>query len=139
MIKEFQEFIMRGNVLDLAVGVVIGGAFTAIVNALVEFIITPVVVALSGEASVENLAVSIGSATIQYGQFIQAIIDFLIIGLVLFLFVKFINRFKRKQEETAEVEPEISSTEKYLREIRDALVEKETALPSNLTDKDSSI
>ena len=88
MWKEFKEFIMRGNVLDLAIGVVMGAAFTAIVNSLVDSIIMPIVTSLTGNASVEDLSVQIGSATMNYGAFIQAVIDFLIIALILFLVVK---------------------------------------------------
>ncbi|WP_440897714.1 large-conductance mechanosensitive channel protein MscL [Amphibacillus sp. Q70] len=120
MIKEFKEFIMRGNVLDLAVGVVMGAAFTAIVTALVEHIITPVIVAITGNANVSALTIQIGEAKIEYGFFIQAIIDFLLIALILFLVIKGINKLAHKKEEP-EPEPEAPTAEQYLAEIRDLL------------------
>ncbi len=123
MIKEFKEFIMRGNVLDLAVGVIIGAAFSAIVNSLVADIITPVIVSLTSQASIEELAFQIGSATLTYGNFIQAIIDFLIIALVLFMVIKAANKFSRKHPEAdiQEVEAEVPVAEQYLKEIRDLM------------------
>lgn len=123
MIREFKEFIMRGNVLDLAVGVIIGAAFSGIVNSLVEDLISPIIVALTSQASIEDLAVKIGTATLRYGNFIQAIIDFVIIALVLFLIIKAANTFKRKNPEmdVQEVAAEIPAAEQYLMEIRDLL------------------
>lgn len=112
--KEFKEFIMRGNVLDLAVGVVIGGAFGKIVSSLVNDIIMPLVSLLTGGVNMSGLFVTLGKtdvpfasvdaakeagvATLNYGMFIQAVIDFLIIALAIFLFVKAINSLRRKQE-----------------------------------------
>ncbi len=126
MLKEFKDFIMRGNVLDLAIGVVMGSAFTAIVNALVENIIMPIVTAVSGNASVEDLSISIGNATLTYGVFLQAVIDFLIIALILFFIIKGVNslssRLKKEEEVVEEASP---SSEDYLREIRDLLKEQE--------------
>lgn len=121
MIKEFKEFIMRGNVLDLAVGVIIGAAFSAIVNSLVEDLISPIIVSLTSQAAIEDLSVKIGTATLRYGSFIQAIIDFLIIALVLFLIIKSANKFKRQNPETAVEEVEIPAAELYLKDIRDLL------------------
>ncbi|AZP04136.1 large conductance mechanosensitive channel protein MscL [Jeotgalibaca ciconiae] len=121
MIKEFKEFIMRGNVLDLAVGVIIGAAFSAIVNSLVEDLISPIIVSLTSQASIEDLSVQIGEATLRYGNFIQAIIDFLIIALVLFLIIKAANKFKRKNPEADVDEVEIPTAELYLKDIRDLL------------------
>lgn len=128
MIKEFKEFIMRGNVLDLAVGVIIGAAFSAIVNSLVTDIISPIIVALTSQASIEDLAIKVGNATLTYGNFIQAIIDFLIVALVLFLVIKAANKFKRKNPEAdvQEVEAEIPVAEQYLKEIRDLLAANRT-------------
>lgn len=127
MFKEFKTFIMRGNVIELAVGLVMGAAFTAIVNAFVENIITPIIVAVSGNANVEDLAIQIGGASLTYGLFLQAVIDFLIIALVLFVMIKFINKLARKQD--AEPEPEVSAptAEFYLEEIRDLLAQNSTA------------
>lgn len=121
MIKEFKEFIMRGNVLDLAIGVIIGAAFSAIVNSLVADIITPLIVSLTSQAAIGDLAVQIGTATLTYGHFIQAIIDFLIVAFVLFVIIKSANKFKRKNPEMDTEEVEAPTAEEYLREIRDLL------------------
>lgn len=121
MIKEFKEFIMRGNVLDLAIGVIIGAAFSAIVNSLVADIITPLIVSLTSQAEIGDLAIKIGSATLTYGNFIQAIIDFLIVAFVLFMIIKAANKFKRKNPEMDTEEVEAPTAEEYLREIRDLL------------------
>lgn len=115
---------MRGNVLDLAVGVIIGAAFSGIVNSLVEDLITPLIVSLTAQASIEDLSLQIGSATLRYGNFIQAIIDFLIIALVLFLIIKAANKFKRKNPEMDVEEVEIPAAEQYLMDIRDLLAEQ---------------
>lgn len=131
MIKEFKEFIMRGNVLDLAVGVIIGAAFSAIVNSLVEDLISPIIVAMTSQASIEDLSVRVGTATLTYGSFIQAIIDFLIIALVLFLIIKAANKFKRKNPELEVEEVEIPAAELYLKEIRDLLAAQGKELPNN--------
>ncbi|WP_423190302.1 large-conductance mechanosensitive channel protein MscL [Alkalibacterium sp. f15] len=134
MFKEFKTFIMRGNVMELAVGIAMGAAFTAIVNSFVENIITPIIVAVSGNAKVEDLAVQIGDATLTYGLFLQAVIDFLIIALVLFMIIKFINKLVRKKEAVPETEVAAPTVEFYLEEIRDLLAKQ-----SNDTTKDSSI
>jgi large conductance mechanosensitive channel len=118
-IKEFKQFISRGNVLDLAIGVVIGGAFGKIVTSLVVDVIMPVVGMVIGNIKFSEL--TLGPVTI--GNFIQASIDFLIVSLVIFLAVKAINKFKKreeKKEESAQVS-EPSNEEKLLREIRDLL------------------
>jgi large conductance mechanosensitive channel len=120
MIKEFREFIMRGNVLDLAVAVVIGGAFGAIVTSLVDDIIMPLIGILMGGVDFSGLAIQIGNATLRYGNFIQAIINFLIIALALFLIVKAANTVMRKKAE-APTPPAPTAEEKLLAEIRDLL------------------
>lgn len=121
MLKEFKEFLMRGNVLDLAVAVVVGGAFQQIVGALVDHIIMPLVAAFSGNAEVEDIVVSVGPANLGIGQFLQAVIDFLFIALVVFIFIKIItsigDRFKKDEPE----EVEVPTVEQYLEEIRDLL------------------
>lgn len=121
MLKEFKEFLMRGNVLDLAVAVVVGGAFQQIVGALVDHIIMPLVAAFSGNAEVEDIVVSVGPANLGIGQFLQAVIDFLFIALVVFIFIKIItsigDRFKKDEPE----EVELPTAEQYLEEIRDLL------------------
>ncbi len=123
MIKEFREFIMRGNVMDLAVAVIIGGAFTAIVNSLVNDIIMPIVGVILGGVDFTTMAITYQDATITYGNFIQAIINFLLIALVLFLLIRSINRANRKKVE-APAPPAPTAEEKLLTEIRDLLRER---------------
>ncbi|KGA96075.1 large conductance mechanosensitive channel protein MscL [Alkalihalobacillus alcalophilus ATCC 27647 = CGMCC 1.3604] len=118
MWKEFKEFAIKGNVVDLAVAVVIATAFGSIVSALVDNIIMPFVGVLVGGIDFSNLSYLVGDAVIQYGLFIQAIVDFFIIALALFVFVKVINRLKRKEEE---VEEEVDPQVELLTEIRDLL------------------
>ncbi|GAB2498415.1 large-conductance mechanosensitive channel protein MscL [Alkalibacterium psychrotolerans] len=136
MIKEFKAFIMRGNVMELAVGIVLGAAFTAIVTALVEHVITPIIAALTGNASVDFLTIQIGEAQIAYGLFLQAVIDFLLIALVLFMMIKVINGLSRKREEEQDVEVEAPTMEQYLEEIRDLLAEQNSSSTDFKTDKD---
>lgn len=120
-IKEFKEFISRGSVIDLAVAVVIGGAFTKIVNSLVDDIIMPIIGVIIGGINFENLMITVGTAEIRYGMFIQAIVNFLLISLVIFSIIKSINQFKKKEEEKPE-EPEKPSEDiVLLTEIRDLL------------------
>ena len=124
MMKEFKEFISRGNVMDMAVGIIIGGAFTAIVSSLVADIITPIIGMLMGGIDFSALAVTVGSATLTYGNFIQAVINFLLVAWVLFMIVKARNKMKRKEEEKpAEPEAPAEPPEDIvlLREIRDSL------------------
>lgn len=130
---EFKEFISRGNVMDLAVGMIIGAAFTAIVNSLVNDLIMPLVGWMFGGIDFTSLRLVIREASegveeaaLNYGNFIQAIVNFLLIALVIFMMVKAINSFHRKKEEPAKEEapaapPEPSEEVKLLREIRDAL------------------
>lgn len=130
ILDEFKEFISRGNVIDMAVGVVVGGAFTKIVNSLVEDILTPIVNMLTGKADVTDLSVSIGSATLNYGIFLQSIINFLIIAGSVFLMVKAMNTlrdmtFKKKEGEETPEEVQDPTQEELLAEIRDLLKEKE--------------
>jgi large conductance mechanosensitive channel len=124
MIKEFKEFIMRGNVMDLAVAVIIGGAFMAIVNSLVNDIIMPIIGVILGGVDFTTLAITVGEAAITYGNFIQAIINFLIIALVLFLLIRAINKMSRKKPEVAAPPPGPTVEEKLLMEIRDLLRER---------------
>ena len=104
--KEFREFISRGNVLDMAVGVIIGGAFTAIVNSLVGDIMMPLLSLLTGGFDFTSLSISLGegegAAALNYGAFIEAIINFLLIALVIFLLVKGMNRLKKENEKKPE-------------------------------------
>jgi large conductance mechanosensitive channel len=96
MVKEFKAFIMRGNVMDLAVAVIIGGAFGKIVTSLVSDIIMPVIGLISGGIDFSGLAFTIGSAKVTYGNFINNIIDFIIIAVVIFLMIKVIDNLKKK-------------------------------------------
>jgi len=122
MIKEFRDFIMRGNVIDLAVAVVLAGAFGAIIASLVNDIIMPIIGVLMGGVDFTSLSVQVGSATIAYGKFIQAVVVFVIIAFVLFLVVKSYNRVAKKQE--AAPPPGPSAEEVLLTEIRDLLQER---------------
>ena len=101
--KEFKEFISKGNVMDMAVGIIIGGAFTAIVTSLVDDVIMPIISLLTGGFDFSALCIVLGegegAATLNYGAFIAAIINFLIIAVVIFCLIKSINKFKKKQEE----------------------------------------
>jgi len=128
MLKEFREFISRGNVIDLAVAVIIGAAFTAIVKSLVDDILMPLIGIVLGGVDFTTLAAKVGEATISYGNFIQASINFVLIALVVFLLVRSINRIKERLEgekEAPSVEaPEPSTEEKLLTEIRDLLQAK---------------
>ena len=124
MIKEFKEFISKGNVMDMAVGIIIGGAFTAIVNSLVESILMPIFGVLSGGVSVADMSVTVGNAVIGYGAFLQAIIDFLLVALVLFSIIKALNKAKAaviKEEPAEEAPEEVPADIALLTEIRDLL------------------
>jgi len=124
-INEFKTFVSRGNVLDLAVGVVIGGAFSKIVTSLVNDIITPLIGIVIGGRDFSSLSLTIGDSSIAYGLFIQNIIDFLIIAFCIFVFIKLINKIfiKRKEEEkkTEPPTPKKSDEVLLLEEIRDLL------------------
>lgn len=118
MLKEFRDFLFRGNVVDLAVAVIIGAAFSQIVNSLVADIFTPIIGALLGGVDFSAMAITIGNAQIMYGNFLNAVINFIIVGWVLFMILKAYNR-TRKQTPPAPAAP----TEEVLllREIRDSL------------------
>ncbi len=125
-VKEFKEFAMRGNVMDMAVGVIIGGAFGKIVSSLVDNVIMPVIGVLTGRVDFSNLAFKVGEAEVKYGMFVQSVIDFLIIAICIFAMIKVVNSFAKKKKETPE-EPapaEPSNEEKLLSEIRDLLKNK---------------
>ena len=126
MLKEFKEFLMRGNVVDLAVAVIIGAAFKAIVDSLVKDIFEPIIAMVFKADSIASVSIQIGSAKLGVGAFAAAIINFVIVGFVLFMVVKGMNAVqdlaKRGQEE-AKVDPK-PKAEDYLREIRDLLANK---------------
>ncbi|MEH7501950.1 large-conductance mechanosensitive channel protein MscL [Neobacillus drentensis] len=128
MWKEFKQFAMKGNVIDLAVGVIIGGAFGKIVSSLVADIIMPLVGLIIGVVDFSALAYG----KLAYGKFIQTVVDFLIISFSIFLFIKFLNHFKKK-EEPAEVVVKVDRTEELLTEIRDLLKEDKDFFRKNET------
>ena len=123
MIKEFKEFISRGNMMDLAVGVIIGAAFTAIVNSLVKDLINPLIGLFIGKIDLSNLKFTVGEATFKYSSFLNAVINFLIIALVVFFLIKLVNKMMPKKE-VEEDDPTPTNEELYLRQIRDLLQEK---------------
>lgn len=135
MLKEFQEFIARGNVMDMAVGIIIGAAFTTIVKSLVDDVIMPPIGLITGGVDFSNLFLSLsgqqfdslaaaqeaGAATLNYGVFINAVINFLIVAFAIFILIKQVNRFKRQEEEKPAEPPAPPKQEVLLEEIRDLL------------------
>ncbi|STX37897.1 large-conductance mechanosensitive channel protein MscL [Legionella feeleii] len=120
-LSEFKQFAMRGNVMDLAVAVVIGAAFGKIVSSLVDGIIMPIIGLLMGGINITDKTFKIGAVVVKWGAFLQTIIDFTIIAFAIFVAIKFINLLQKKQEETEE---KIGKEEAILIEIRDLLREK---------------
>lgn len=134
--NEFKKFIARGNVLDMAVGIIVGTAFTKIVNSFVSDVVTPAISIITGKVNLTGLKIVISEATettkelaITYGNFLQAVIDFLIIAFVVFVMVTSINKFheklKKKEEEAPAEPPKPTKEEELLTEIRDLLKERE--------------
>ncbi|MBD3624726.1 MAG: large conductance mechanosensitive channel protein MscL [Rhodobacteraceae bacterium] len=138
MLKEFKDFIARGNVMDMAVGIIVGAAFTAIVTSMVNDLIQPIIGLILGGVDFSNYFITLdggeyatlavaeeaGAATFNYGKFITALINFLIIAFVVFLLVKGVNRVKEataREEESEELAPAGPTTEQLLAEIRDLL------------------
>lgn len=132
MLKEFKEFISKGNVVDLAVGVIIGGAFGKIVSSLVNDILMPIIGVIIGGVDFSNLSIKVGGAKIAYGMFIQNIIDFLIIAFCIFMFVKIVNKLSHlTKKEEAQKEEVITETElSVLKEIREELKKSAKAVPT---------
>lgn len=130
MWNEFKQFALKGNVLDLAVGVIIGGAFGKIVSSLVKDVLMPIVGLLLGRINFSKLSITVGSAHLNYGLFLQEVVDFFIVAFSIFLFIKLINHFKRKEEKKPEA-AKTETQEALLREIRDLL--KEDLLRKNET------
>lgn len=129
MWEDFKKFALKGNVLDLAVAVVIGAAFGKIVSSLVEDIIMPLVGILIGGFSVEDLTYSLNGVDLRYGVFAQSVIDFFIIAFSIFLVIRLFTKFKRKKDVPAEAEPEVlDKKEELLVEIRDLLSKEKTGL-----------
>lgn len=125
MLKDFRDFISRGSVIDLAIGVIIGAAFTAIVSSLVDDIIMPLIGVLLGGANFEDLAIQVGEASINYGMFIQAVVNFFLIALVIFFALRGLvameKEFGKEKEAEIEEEPESPEDIQLLTEIRDLL------------------
>lgn len=121
--KEFKEFIAKGDVMSMAIGIIIGSAFTAIVTSVVNDIITPIMGLIMGGIDFKSIMIQVKDAQILVGNFLQAVINFLITAFVLFLVVKMINQLKRKpkEEPAAPAEPVIPEDIKLLTEIRDLL------------------
>ena len=123
-LNEFKAFAMRGNVIDMAVGVIIGGAFGKIVSSLVDDVLMPLIGTIGGGIDCTSLALTIGEAKITYGNFLQNILDFIIVAFSIFLFIKGISSLSKKKEEEPAPAPEPSNEEKLLAEIRDLLKNK---------------
>ncbi|MGG3956498.1 large conductance mechanosensitive channel protein MscL [Bhargavaea massiliensis] len=124
MWQEFKKFAVRGNVIDLAVGVIIGGAFGKIVSSLVNDIIMPLVGLILGGIDFSELSWKVGEAEVKYGAFLQTVVDFLVIAFSIFLFVKLLNNLHeriKKQEETKQTAPTMTKEQQLLTEIRDLL------------------
>jgi large conductance mechanosensitive channel len=128
MMQEFKEFAMRGNVVDMAVGIIIGGAFGKIVSSFVSDVIMPPIGLLLGGVDFSNLMLILKEAigetpavTVKYGVFLNTVIDFVIIAFAIFTVIRLMNRLKKKEEEAPAPPPEPSTEEKLLTEIRDVL------------------
>ena len=115
---------MKGNVMDMAVGVIIGGAFGKIITSLVDDVLMPLIGTVTGGVDFTNLTIKVGDASVNYGTFIQNIIDFLIVAFCIFLMIKGMNKLNKKKEEAPAPAPEPSNEEKLLGEIRDLLAKK---------------
>ena len=123
--QEFKVFIERGNVVDLAVGVVVGTAFSKIVTSLVDDILMPIIGAIIGGLDFSNLTINVGDSLIRYGSFINNVINFLIIAFCIFILVKFINKLTKKKDKKEEKQAKVKSEEVLLlEEIRDLLKKK---------------
>ncbi|ATG73254.1 large-conductance mechanosensitive channel [Zobellella denitrificans] len=131
IIKEFKEFAVKGNVVDMAVGIIIGAAFGKIVSSLVNDVIMPPIGVLIGGVDFSDLAIVLQAAagevpavTLSYGRFIQTVLDFTIVAFAIFMVIKVINRLKRKEEASPAAPPAPSKEEQLLTEIRDLLKQK---------------
>ncbi|MEL6277989.1 MAG: large conductance mechanosensitive channel protein MscL [Pseudomonadota bacterium] len=138
MMQEFKDFAVKGNVVDMGVGIVIGAAFTSIVTSFVKDVVNPIIGVITGGVDFSNLFINLsggeyeslkaaqdaGAATINYGLFINAIISFMIVAWILFLVIKAVNELKKKEEEAPAAPPAPSAEEKLLTEIRDLLAKQ---------------
>lgn len=134
MLKEFKEFALKGNIMDMAVGVIIGGAFQKIVTSLVNDIIMPIISIFVGKLDYTEMVINVGSASIKYGAFITAIIDFLLIALSIFLFVKYMNKLNKKIETMTAKELE-KVTKKMKKKGKKNSKEKEVVVEEKPTTK----
>ena len=139
ILQEFKEFAVKGNAVDMAVGIIVGAAFGKIISSLVADVVMPPIGMLIGGVDFSNLAVTLKEAaegapavTLKYGAFIQTMVDFTIIAFAIFMIVKLINSLKKKQEEAPPAAPEPTKEELLLTEIRDLLKAKNQSLPPNL-------
>lgn len=136
MLKEFKEFALKGNIMDLAIGVIIGGAFQSIVNSLVNDIIMPIINSLTGKMDFSDLMFTIGNSSVRYGAFISAVVNFLIVAFTLFLVIRYINKLNRKLEEAKKQEmlSKLSIKKKIFKKDSEE-DEKETILSEEPTTK----
>ena len=125
MLKEFKEFALKGNIMDLAVGVIIGGAFQKIVTSLVNDIIMPALSLITGKVDYSNLSFTVGDISIKYGSFLTAIIDFIIIALSIFIMIKYINKMQSKLDEINEKGKENVKRSKWFKKIEEKIPVKE--------------
>ena len=121
-LKEFKEFISKGNIVDMAVGVIIGSAFGKIVTSLVNDIFMPIIGVIVGGLDFSNLSIKVGNSAIMYGSFIQNVVDFLIVAACIFFMIKVLSKFKKKEE--VKTETTVDENTLLLREIRDLLKKK---------------
>lgn len=123
-VKEFKDFAVKGNVMDMAVGVIIGGAFGKIVSSLVDDILMPLIGILTGGIDFKDISIQVGSATVKYGLFLQNVIDFFIIAICIFIMIKAMNSLSKKKEEKLAAPAGPTEEQKLLGEIRDLLKNK---------------
>ena len=121
-LKEFKEFISKGNIVDMAIGVIIGSAFGKIVTSLVNDIFMPIIGVIIGGLDFSNLSIKVGNSAIMYGSFIQNVVDFLIVAACIFFMIKVLSKFKKKEE--VKTETTVDENTLLLREIRDLLKKK---------------
>ncbi len=121
-LKEFKEFISKGNIVDMAIGVIIGSAFGKIVTSLVNDIFMPIIGVIIGGLDFSNLSIKVGNSTIMYGSFIQNVVDFLIVAACIFFMIKVLSKFKKKEE--VKTKTTVDENTLLLREIRDLLKKK---------------
>lgn len=129
MLKEFKEFALKGNIVDMAIGVVIGGAFQKIVNSLVNDIIMPAISILTGKVDFSDMVLTVGNASIKYGNFITAVVDFLIIAFSIFLVVKYMNEFNKIKDISEEMAVKFDKKGKIKKRIKTKKKEEEVKEP----------